>query len=153
VQVCRFNKPGSRAAAGARRTKDNGVLIAISQWPAPPQLSAQRQLAGEFVTIELPDRDLFRRRQNPQCDGQIETTAFLRQLRRRQIDRDASRRKFETAIEDRGANTLAALLHLGFGQPDNSEGRQAIGQIDLHGNGRRFKTGECAAVQDGKRHG
>ena len=63
-----------------------------------------------------------------------------------------SGRVFEARVLDGGAHALARLLHLGVGEPDDGEGRQAAAEVHLDGDFRRIRAGEGAAPEDGERH-
>ena len=116
------------------------------------QFAGQRQLAGKFVVLELLLRQLPGSRQDAQRNRQVETPAFLGQVGGRQIDGDASRRKFVTRIEQRGTHAIFAFLHFRLRQADDGEARQTVGQMGFGHHRRRFHAGEGAAVEDGQGH-
>ncbi len=118
-----------------------------------PQLARERKFAGEFVAVEAIGLDLPRGDQDAQCDGQVEAAGFLGQVRRREIDGNASRREFEVAVLDGGADAVACFLDLGVGQADQGEGGQAGGEMDLDRDFRRRHACERTAPQHGERHG
>jgi hypothetical protein len=84
-----------------------------------PELAAQRQFAKELRTTERIGRDLPRRDQEAERDRQVETSAFLRKIRGREIDRDAPRWEFESRRRQRRAHSVTALAHDGLRQADD----------------------------------
>jgi len=65
-------------------------------------------------------------------DGQVEGRAFLADIGRGEIDGYAVPGELEAGILYGGPDPLLALLHRGLGQSDDSERRQAVGDIHLH---------------------
>ena len=118
-----------------------------------PQSTGQRQLAGELVLRQCATVDLARRRQDAQRDRQIETATLLRQIGRRQIDRDAPLGKIEAAGLQRGTHPVAGLAHLGVGQADQRERRQTVGQMGFDDDLGRRHAIERPRVDQGERHG
>ncbi len=119
-----------------------------------PKLAGQRQLAGEFVAGQPRRLDLAAGGQDAQRDRQVEAARFLRQVGRRQVDRDALVvRKGEAALRERGAHPLARFLHFGLGQPHQREAGQAVGQVHFDGDRLRLQRIERTAVDDGEGHG
>jgi len=116
------------------------------------QLARERQLAGELVFGQALRLDLPRGGKDAQRDRQVEAPRLLRQVGRRQVDRNAAGGKLEARVLDRRAHPLASLLHLGVGQPYDGEGRQTAAEVHLDGDFRRFHAGEGAALQDGEGH-
>ena len=51
-------------------------------------------------------------------------------------------------LSDGGAHAVARFLHLGVGQPDDGEARQAVREMDLDGDERRIQAGERPAVEN-----
>jgi hypothetical protein len=70
-----------------------------------------------------------------QRDGQIETSALLRQIGRRQVHRYAPHWEFEACVEKGGAHAILAFLYRGLRQPDDVQVRQAVGQMNLYADG------------------
>ena len=87
-------------------------------------------------------------------DRQVEAARFLRQVGRRQADRDALVvRELEAAGLQRRAHALARFLDLGVGQADQREARQAVGEMHLDRHRGRLEAAQGAAVDDGEGHG
>jgi len=117
-----------------------------------PQFPAERKLADAFELQKLGARNLTGSRQNAERDRKIEAPAFLRQIGRRQIDRDALSRKLESRVLNRAAHPVLAFLDRRFRQPDDIQRRQAVRDIDLDHHQRRFDAGAPAAVNDRQSH-
>jgi hypothetical protein len=77
---------------------------------------------------------LSRGGEDAERDRQVEAPAFLAQLGRCEVDRDAPRWKLEARVHERRANAVAALLHFGVGKADDGERRQAVGEVHLDRN-------------------
>ena len=115
------------------------------------QVAGQRQLAGEFEAFERGHIDLTARREDTQRDRQIEAAGFLRQIGRRQIDRDALVVwKLQAAVQQRCAHPLARFLHFGIGQPDQREVRQAVREVHLDRDFGGEQRMQRPAVDDGE---
>jgi hypothetical protein len=69
--------------------------------------------------------------------------AFLRQVRGREIDGDAARRKGEARGDQRRAHPLACLGDGLVRQSDDVEGRQTRRDLDLDIDGARLDPFEC----------
>jgi hypothetical protein len=118
-----------------------------------PQRPGQRQLAHQFVAVEHVRRRAGRRREDADRNRQVEAPGPLGQIGRREVHGDPARREVEAAVQQRGADPLAALADLGVGQPHDVERRQPVGQVDLDRDRRRIDADQAAAVDDGERHG
>ena len=116
------------------------------------QLAGEREFAGKFMRVQGFGANLPRSDQDTQRDGQIETARFLGQIGRRKVDGDAALRKLEAAVLDRRAHALAGFLDLGIRQSHQSKGRQTGGEMNLDGDFRRGKTGQCSRAEDSERH-
>ncbi len=95
----------------------------------------ERELAERRYLLPAVAARLARRQQERECDGQVEARPLFAQVGRRQVDRDAPRRELEAAVDDRGADALATLLHGRVGQAHDREGggrRHDVG-LDLDG--------------------
>lgn len=90
--------------------------------------------------------------EDAECDRKIETAALLRQVGGRQVDGDAALGKFELRGDERRAHPVARLAHLGVGQADQVEGRQAVGQMNFDRHLGRGKTVQRTGAHDGERH-
>jgi len=132
-----------RCFGGVLRGQDQGASGACgvpghSQCTAyGSQLAIQRELARQFVLREVRRPGLTRCRQNAERDGQIETTAFLRQICRSKVDGDAAAREFELAGQQGRAYPIPGFLDLGVREADQGDGRQPVRQVDFHRDLRR----------------
>ncbi len=133
--------PAVRRAVGHRQCAAYG-----------PQFTGQREFTGELVLIQSVGGYLPRGGEDADGDGQIETPTLLGQVGGREVDGDATRGEVELAVLQGGAHAILALLHLGLGQADDVELRQAVGEMHLDGDLRRLHAGETSAVQDSKAH-
>src|SRR5690606_29336731 len=75
--------------------------------PDAAQLPGQRKLAGELLALERLRRELAARGEDAERDGQVEARRVLRQLRRREVDRHAARRKLEAGMVERRPDAIA----------------------------------------------
>ncbi len=90
-----------------------------------PHLAGKRKLAGKFVARERFGCQLPARRKQAERDRQIKAAGILGQIRRCQVNGDATGREFEPGVIQRRPHAILGLAHLGVGQPDNVECRQA----------------------------
>ena len=116
------------------------------------QFAGQRQLAGKFEGAELVAGNLPRGGQNAEGDRQVETAAFLGQIRRGEVDGDAPLGKFELAGLQRGAHPVAGFAHFHIRQPDQREGGQPVGEVHLDAHLGGLQADEGAALQNGQAH-
>jgi hypothetical protein len=73
-----------------------------------PQLPRQGEFAGEFMAGEPPGLDLAAGRQDAEGDREVEAAGILRQVGRRQVDRDALvGGEVESGVLDRAPDPLA----------------------------------------------
>src|SRR5690606_23730040 len=121
--------------------------------PDAAQLPGQRKLAGELLALERLRRELAARGEDAERDGQVEARRVLRQLRRREVDRHAARRKLEAGMVERRPDAIARLAHLRVGQADDVKGGQAWSEVDLDGDLGRLHSGERPAEDGGDTHG
>ena len=56
----------------------------------------------------------------------------------------------KSRVLDGGAHAFARFLHLGVGEADDGEGRQAAPKVNFHRDFRRIHAGERAASEDGE---
>ena len=103
------------ASGGARRQR-HGERAAHRA-----QLAGERELARELVAVERLQRELAARGEDAERDRQVEAAGVLRQVGRREIDRDAPRGKLEMRVVERRAHAVARFAHLGIGQADDVE--------------------------------
>jgi hypothetical protein len=116
------------------------------------QLARERELARELVRIELRGGQLTGRSEDAERDRQVEAAAFLRQLGRREIDRDPPRRELEAAVRERSAHAFAAFLHLRLREPDDGEAGEPGPDVHLDVDRGGVEPGERPAAHDRKRH-
>jgi hypothetical protein len=90
----------------------------------------ERQLAEHHVIVERIGRNGADRRHQAERDRQIVVAAFLGQIGRREVDRDAARRQREAGGGERRAHAVARLGDGLVAKPDDVEGGQA--RRDLH---------------------
>ena len=127
-------RPGNRQAHGERAAHR-------------PQVAAQRQLAGKFITRQLAAINLPAGRQDAQRNRQVKAARILGQIGRRQVHGDALvARELQPGILDRRAHPLARFLDLGIGQPDQRETGQAVGQMHFDANRMRLQTQQRTAM-------
>ena len=93
--------------------------------------SVERQLAEQHEVGDVPPLDDALRREDAERDRQVERRARLPHVGRRQVDRDAMRRKLEARVPDGAPHAVAALAHARVGQPDHRERGEAERDIDL----------------------
>jgi hypothetical protein len=112
-----------------------------------PQVARQREFAGKFIAFQLAGVDLAAGRQDAQRDRQVEAAGVLGKVGRREVDGDSFvGREVQPGVLDGGAHAFAGLLDLGFGQPDQRETGQAVGQMHLDADGPRLQPQQGAAV-------
>jgi hypothetical protein len=116
------------------------------------QLAGQRELARELVRGQLVLRQLSAGDENADGDRQVEASRFLRQVGRRERDRDLACRKLELRILERRAHAVARFTHLGFGKPDDVHAGQAAREMHLDADAWRADPGQGTTVDDGDRH-
>src|SRR5438477_13034527 len=75
----------------------------------PAQATVERQLPDGCGPLERASRHLLRCSEQSEGDRQVEARAFLPQLGRREVDRDAPRRKVQLSRGDPAANALPYL--------------------------------------------
>jgi hypothetical protein len=116
-----------------------------------PQVSAEGQLTRQRQAFKVGQGALAHRRQDAHRDGQVETTGFLGQVSRGQVDGDAPVvRERQPGARQRRPHALSCLLDFGVGQADQGEGRQAIGQVHLNGDFWGSQPIQGQAADDGK---
>ncbi|MNP42271.1 hypothetical protein D3C76_1360290 [compost metagenome] len=82
------------------------------QYPAHRSYRAgQGQFTEAFHVVQRQRWHLHAGRQDPQGDGQVEASAVLWQVCRRQVQGDASCREVQPRIDDRAAHPVLAFLH------------------------------------------
>ena len=127
--------PGRLAAARARaddagvarRGRERGDQDAGHR----RQRAVERDLAERDVAGQLVLRQNLHFGEQPERDRQIEMAAFLEDVGRREVYRDAARRQRETERRQRGAHPLARLGDRLVRQADDREGRQPRGNRHL----------------------
>ena len=143
-----------RGLRGVVRRQDQGARLAHrlaghgQHPPHRPKLARQRQLADELMLVEPLRLDLARGDQDADRDRQIEATAFLGKIGRREIDGNAPLRKPESGGLQGGAYSVPRLAHLGVGKAHKAEGGQAVGQMCLDDHDRGVHAVERAAANE-----
>ena len=85
----------------------------------------------------------MRCRQERQGDRQIESRPLFLQLRRREVDGDATAGELELGGEDPTADSLLRFLTGAIGEPDDGQGRRlAALDVRLHLDASRLKAYE-----------
>ena len=111
------------------------------------QPARERQLASKLVFSQPVGFNLSARRQNAQCDRQIQAPRVFGQVCRGQIDGDALVvGKLQAAVLDGAAHPLARLFHLHIGQAHQREAGKAIGHMHFDGDLHRLQTEQGAAL-------
>ena len=114
-----------------------------------PQLAGQRELAQEGrVPARLPD--LLRGGQIGHQDGQIVERAGFLPVRRRQVHGDAAGVKAEAVVADRGAHPFPGFLDRRVRQAHDVKGGHAVGDVELHRDGKAADAAHAEAVDLGK---
>ncbi len=98
--------------------------------PAQPPVEAE--LADRRMLRKPLGRDLPGRRQDCECDRQVEPGAFLPELRRREIHGNAPVRPIELGRSDAAPDPVLRFLHSAVDEPDDGEGGNAA--LDMHLN-------------------
>ena len=125
-----------RLAAAIGRTDDAAVARSGGergeQDPGDAgQRAVERHLAQGGIAEQLVLRQHLHLGKEPQRDRQIEMAAFLQDVGRRQVDRDAARRQGEAERRQRRAHPLARLGDRLVRQADDGERRQPRGDRHL----------------------
>ncbi len=110
-------------------------------------LSIQRQLADNR---EGPDGAGFHATsggENAEGDREIERGAFLTEVSRSKVDRDAVLGKGEAGVADGRAHAFAALAHGGVGEAHGGEHGQTRRHVDFDADERGFHSD-----QSGRQH-
>ena len=143
--------PGQRGLGCRLRRTDE------ARQPAPERAFGDGQRAGDWtdaaVQGELADgcvlgqplgRDLPRRAEHRERDGQVEARAFLAQRGRCEVDGDAPvERPLESGGDDPAADAVLRLLTGTVGEPDDREARNARLEVCFHLDLARLETDEC----------
>ena len=93
-----------------------------------PELALEPKLPIELRACQcfIGAFQLRRRQQDAERDGEVVTTALLRQICRRKIDRDPAGGKFEVGVLQRRSHAVFAFPHRRGGQPDDGKSGQAL---------------------------
>ena len=114
-----------------------------------PQLAGQRELAQKGrIFSRLPD--LLRGGQIGHQDGQIVERAGFLPVRRRQVHGDAAGVKAEAVVADRGAHPFPGFLDRRVRQAHDVKGGHAVGDVELHRDGKAADAAHAEAVDLGK---
>ena len=115
-----------------------------------PELAGETELAVELAccsSVFSREFALPGRQQDAERDGQVVAAAFLRQIRGREIHRDAAGGNSKPAVDERGAHALLAFAHRGFGHADDGERGQPAAEVHFDVDARRRET-ELRATRD-----
>ena len=135
--------------AGARCSASAIASAPCTGRSSPPSDSSP----ANSKRVEPGGVDLAGGGEDAERDRQVEAARLLRQVGRREADRDALVvRELEAARLQRRADALARLLDLGVGEADEREARQAVGEMHLDRHRGRFEAAQGAAVDDGEGH-
>ncbi|KAF9114180.1 hypothetical protein BGX30_006675, partial [Mortierella sp. GBA39] len=96
--------------------------------------AVERHFSDEKQLLILRQQKLSARYENAKSNGQIKRGAFLFQIGRCEIDRDALKGEGEAAIFDAGPDTFHRFPDGGVRKSDNARLRQSVGNVDLHLN-------------------
>ena len=119
----------------------------------PFQRAIEPELAEKFVPVEPLARRLTRRGEYAQRDRKIEPPTVFGQVGRREIHRDASSRKFESGIGQRGPHSLFTFANRGGRQTDDGENRQPGAEVHFNRNRRRAQANLRPAGNARQAHG
>ena len=129
-------RPGRFRAAGRRTDQALLARIGADRRRQHARDRRDRSVEPEFAehrkAVERIRRDRADRRHQAERDRQIVMAAFLRQVGRREIDRDPPRRQRQPRGDQRRAHPLARLGHRLVGQADDRKRRQARRDLHLH---------------------
>ena len=116
------------------------------------QFTGQGQFAGKLIITQTAIRYLSGSGDDAQRNRQIEAARLFGQVSRCQIDGDTPRRKIKLGILQCRTHAILGFFHLDFGQADDREAGQSIGEMGLHRNQWGIHARQGAAVQDGQGH-
>ncbi len=112
------------------------------------QRTIEPELPAEGEALRARRTQLTGGDEEPHGDREIESGAAFSQPRRRKVDDRPTERPREAAGQQRGTDTISSLSHRGVREPHNGEAGEAVGDMDLNGNGSANGT-----VQRGRGHG
>ena len=98
------------------------------------QLAAEGQLAEDRPAVDALRGHLAAGDEQAARRREVVSRSRLREVRGREVDRDAPVRELEAGVADRGVHALARLTHGGVAAADDGEPREAGAQIDLDGD-------------------
>ena len=132
-------RPGQSAASPRfpRGTTTSRIAApsAAASIASTPRTASQRaveaELAEEERALELRRLELDPRAGDRERDRQVERGADLGHAGRREVHRHAARRELESALAERGADPVAALVHHAVGLADDVERGQTSAGLDL----------------------
>ena len=116
------------------------------------QRTAQGQLAQELRVFEPVRRHLAGAGENAEGDGQVEASALLGQLGRREGHGDHLRRRLEARIHERCADPVPGFGHRFLRHAHDLGTRESARQMHLDGDLRRLDAHAGAAVDLGESH-
>ena len=108
----------------------------------PAQPAVERELADRRRALERASRQLLRRGEQRERDGQIEAGALLAQLGRREVHGDSPLREVQLRGCDPRADALPRLLARPVGEADDREARKPVANVRLDVDPPRLETDE-----------
>ena len=117
------------------------------------QRPVERELPDQGGALEPRGVQLAGRHQDAGGHGQVVAGPFLWQVRRRQVDGDASSGNLEPGVAECGAHPFASLEHGAAGQTDDGHAGQAEGNVHLHAHGNAVDADDRSAERGGEHRG
>ena len=111
-----------------------GAQRGVQRAPDRPQLSAQRELAGQRVAMEVLGRHLSARREQAHGDREVEARARLPHVRGREVDGQPLLREIQPGVQQRRSDALTRLADRAVRQSDERERREPLAHVDLDGD-------------------
>ena len=117
---------------GARRERDRQGASNRPQITLQPKL-AKKERPGDAIVGDLPAG-----RKNADGNREVERTAPLLDVSRREIHGYPAKRELVAGIAERRRNPLAAFLHRAKRETDSRERWKSVGNVDLDVDGERL---------------
>jgi PRTRC genetic system protein A len=124
----------------------------LRQGPVRVQAELPRLPRNERLAIDLHTHGHFPAEfsaRDDRDDQSVKVARLLRQVGRRQVDRDAFGGNIETGILQRRTDPVLGLAHFGVRQPHNGQSGKSVREVHLDADGGRFHAGKGAAFEDG----
>ena len=134
-----------RRAGGAQQPLEPALPCALrgrEHAAHRPHAAVERQLAEGGVSVQSLARDLMRRCEHRDRDGQVEAGAFLPQARRREVHGDPVPRPLEARSSHARPHAVLCLLARTVGEADDREAGQAALDVRLHLHAPRVEADE-----------